>query len=442
MTVEADAGLAGALTEARRRYADANPRSSAAFESACADMPGGNTRTVLFHEPFPLRIQRGSGARLWDVDGHQYVDFLGDFTAGLFGHSEPAIGEALRRALDGGLALSGHNTLEARLARGICARFPSIDLIRFTNSGTEANLLALALAVAVTGRRGVLVFDGAYHGSLLAFAGGGAVTNVPHDWIVGTYNDQAGTDALFDRHGPELAAVLVEPMLGSGGCVPGDPEFLRLLRRRTLECGALLVFDEVMTSRLAPGGRQAELSIRADLTTLGKYFGGGSSFGAFGGRADVMSAFDPRRPDALTHAGTFNNNVLTMSAGLAALDVLTPAAMAELNARGDRLRTRLTDLAAGLPMRFTGLGSLMTVHFTDLPVRNGADVAAADQGLKELLYFDLLNAGIYTARRGMSALSLPVGDAECDAMISAVAEFIDRRHALLRTHSRSSAHSL
>jgi glutamate-1-semialdehyde 2,1-aminomutase len=432
MTLQAGTGLAEALDEARARYVDANPASRAAFESACVDLPGGNTRTVLFHAPFPLRIERGDGARLWDVDGHEYIDFLGDFTAGLFGHSDPAIKAALHRALDGGLALSGHNTLEARLAAGICARFPSIDLVRFTNSGTEANLLALALAVAMTGRRRVLVFDGAYHGSLLAFAGGGAVTNVPHEWVIGTYNDVAGTDELFEEHGSALAAVLVEPMLGSGGCVPGDPEFLQLLRRRSRECGALFIVDEVMTSRLAPGGRQAALGLPADLTTLGKYFGGGASFGAFGGRADLMSAFDPRRADGLAHAGTFNNNVLTMSAGLAALEVFTPAAMAGLNARGDRLRERLNDLCAQLPMTFTGLGSLMTVHFTDGPVRNAGDVAAADQGLKELFYFDLLDAGIYLARRGMSALSLPIGDTECDALVSAVADFTDRRRALLR----------
>jgi glutamate-1-semialdehyde 2,1-aminomutase len=431
MTVQASAGLTEALAEAHARYVEANPGSRAAFESACADMPGGNTRTVLFHEPFPLRIERGAGARLWDVDGHEYIDFLGDFTAGLFGHSDPTVRAAMQRALAGGVALSGHNTLEPRLAAGIRDRFPSIDLVRFTNSGTEANLLALALAVAVTGRRRVLVFEGAYHGSLLAFAGGGAVTNVPHEWVVGTYNDLAATEALFDAHGPELAAVLVEPMLGSGGCVPGDPEFLHLLRRRSREVGALLVVDEVMTSRLAPGGRQAELGLSADLTTLGKYFGGGASFGAFGGRADLMGAFDPRRPDALAHAGTFNNNVLTMSAGLAALEVFTPAAMADLNGRGDRLRTRLNEVCAGLPMTFTGLGSLLTVHFTDGPVRTAADVAAADQGLKELFYFDLLAAGIYLARRGMTALSLPIGDAECDAFVSAVADFVDRRGVLL-----------
>jgi glutamate-1-semialdehyde 2,1-aminomutase len=213
--------------------------------------------------------------------------------------------------------------------------------------------------------------------------------------------------------------------------VPGDPEFLRLLRRRSREAGALLIVDEVMTSRLAPGGRQAALGLDADLTTLGKYFGGGASFGAFGGRAELMSAFDPRRPGGLTHAGTFNNNVLTMSAGLAALDVSTPEAMADLNARGDRLRDRLNELGADLPMTFTGLGSLLTVHFTDGPVRDAADVAAADQGLKELFYFDLLADGIYLARRGMCALSLPIGDADCAAFVSAVGDFIDRRRSLL-----------
>jgi glutamate-1-semialdehyde 2,1-aminomutase len=432
MTVQVTGTRADAVAHARRRYAATNPGSRAAFEDACADLPGGNTRTVLFHEPFPLRIERGAGARLWDVDGHEYLDFLGDFTAGLFGHSEPAIHDAMRSAMAAGLTLSGHNTLEARLAAGICARFPSIELVRFTNSGTEANLLALALAVAVTGRNKVLVFDGAYHGSLLAFGGGGAVTNVPHQWVVGTYNDVAGADAIFDRDGADLAAVLVEPMLGSGGCVPGDPEFLERLQQRSRECGALLIVDEVMTSRLHHGGRQAALGIRADLTTLGKYFGGGASFGAFGGRAELMSRFDPRRPDALAHAGTFNNNVLTMSAGLAALEVFTPAAMAELNARGDRLRTRLNDLCAGRPMTFTGLGSLMTVHFTSGPVRSGADVAAADAELKELFYFDLLDAGIYLARRGMITLSLPIDDEAVESLVAAVADFVRRHAALLR----------
>ncbi|WP_344578126.1 aspartate aminotransferase family protein [Streptomyces lunalinharesii] len=396
-------------------------------------MPGGNTRTVLFHSPFPLRIVRGQDARLWDADGHEYVDFLGDFTAGLFGHTNPAIADAVRSALADGISLSGHNRLEARFAARICERFPSVDSVRFTNSGTEANLLAITTAMATTGRRKILVFDGAYHGSLASFAGGSAPTNVPHEWVVGTYNDIDSTSALLDEYGSSLAAVLVEPMLGSGGCVPADQEFLRLLRRRTRESGTLLIFDEVMTSRLAHGGYQSISGLEADLTTLGKYIGGGLSFGAFGGRSDLMSVFDPRQPGSLAHAGTFNNNVLTMSAGLAALDELTPEAADELGTRGDRLRTELNLLCeeSGVPMVFTGLGSLMTVHFTDRAVHCGADVRGADQELKELFFFDMLAAGVYLARRGMVALSLTIGSAECRLLFEAVAAFIERRRPVL-----------
>ncbi|AKA06631.1 aspartate aminotransferase family protein [Streptomyces noursei] len=421
--------LAEALQQARDAYTRANPKSQQQFDAACAHMPGGNTRTVLFHSPFPLRIARGQDCRLWDADGHEYVNFLGDFTAGLFGHTNPAIASAVSAALANGISLSGHNELEARFAARICERFPTIDSVRFTNSGTEANLLALATATATTGRSKILVFDGAYHGSVMAFTGGARPTNVPHEWVIGTYNDIDGTKALLDAHGRSLAAVLVEPMLGSGGCVPADPEFLQLLREHTRESGALLILDEVMTSRLAAGGRQGMLDIQADLTTLGKYLGGGLSFGAFGGRSELMAAYDPRTPEFLAHAGTFNNNVLTMSAGVAALDEFTPDAADQLTARGDQLRTELNHLCeqSGAPMVFTGLGSLMTVHFTERTVRCGADVAAGDQELKELFFFDMLSAGIYLARRGMIVLSLPIGCSECRELIEAVASFIERR---------------
>lgn len=434
MTETADQALADAVDVARRRFVDANPESRRLFEAAAEVMPGGNTRTVLFHEPFPLRIAGGSGAGLRDADGHDYVDLLGDFTAGLFGHSEPAIAEAIADALANGLALSGHNLLESRLAAGICARFPAIDLVRFTNSGTEANLLALAVATAVTGRQKVLVFDGGYHGSLLSFGNGGSPVNVPHDWVVGRYNDIAGADALMAQHGPELAAVLVEPMLGAGGCVPGDPAFLAALRARSEQHGALLIVDEVMTSRLAPGGWAAELGIRPDLMTLGKYLGGGVSFGAFGGRRDVMDALDPRRPDSLPHAGTFNNNVLSMAAGSAALEVLQPEMIGELAQRGDRLRGALNELAlaADVPITTSGIGSLMTVHFSTGPIRDASDVARSDPLLRELFHLDMLAAGFLLARRGMIALSLAVQDEHCDAFVHAVRRFTEQHGPVLR----------
>ena len=251
-------------------------------------MPGGNTRSVLFHAPFPLTMVRGEGCRLWDADGHAYVDMLGEYTAGLYGHSNPIIRDAIDTALDGGWNLGGHGVMEARLARTICARFPSIDLVRFTNSGTEANLLAIATALAVTGRKRVMVFEGGYHGGVLSFAGGGIPINAPHQWLLAPYNDVPATLALAEAHAAELGCIIVEPMLGGGGCIPAGPAFLQALRDVATRIGAVLVFDEVMTSRMSAGGQQARLGITPDMTTLGKYIGGGMSFGAFGGRADLM----------------------------------------------------------------------------------------------------------------------------------------------------------
>ncbi len=428
--------LDAALAEARAAYVARNPQSLARHAEACAVMPGGNTRTVIFNSPFPLTIARGEGCRVWDADGHEYVDMLGEYTAGLFGHSDQRIRAAIDRALDGGINLAGHNVFEAKLARLVCDRFPSIDLVRFTNSGTEANLMALATATVATGRRKVMVFDGGYHGGVLYFGGGASLPiNVPHDFVIAPYNDIAGTRALVARHGGELAAILVEPMQGSSGCIPADREFLLALREEATRCGAVLIFDEVMTSRLSPGGLQQALGVIPDMTTLGKYIGGGMSFGAFGGREALMAIFDPRRADAMPHAGTFNNNVLTMSAGITAMgEIFTPAAAEALTRRGEALRERLNALcrAEAAPMQFTGVGSLLTAHMTARPIRRAADAAAANQGLKELFFFDMLERGFYLARRGMMALMLPVGDRECDRFVEAVGEFIAARRSLMR----------
>ncbi len=420
-----NSSIESAVLDARERFVARNPKSLAAHVEATAAMPGGNTRTVLFHAPFPLAMARGQGCRLWDEDGHEYIDMLGEYTAGLYGHSNPIIRAAIDKALDGGWNLGGHGVMEARLARAICQRFPSIDLVRFTNSGTEANLLAVATAVAVSGRKKVMVFDGGYHGGVLYFGGGGIPTNVPHQWVLGTYNDVAQARALIAAHGAELACILVEPMMGSGGCLPADREFLQALRDGATEAGAILIFDEVMTSRMSAGGQQSRLGIIPDMTTLGKYIGGGMSFGAFGGKAAIMERYDPRRPDALPHAGTFNNNVLTMAAGYAGLSqIFTPDAAEALFARGEALRARLNALAGESTMQWTGLGSMLTVHFSKTPIRGPADVAGGDQALRELFFFDMLERGFYMARRGMMALSLEIGDAELEAFCAAVEDFL------------------
>ena len=413
--------LAARLAEAEERYVAANPESRRLHEQRALVMPGGNTRTTIHQPPFPLTIVRGEGARITDADGHEYVDFLGEYTAGLYGHSHPVIVEAIREALADGIVLGAPNRYETILAEAICARFPSVDLVRFTNSGTEANLLALSLAHAVTGRSGVLVFAGAYHGGILLFSHGLSPLNPPFDWIVGEYNDVGRAARLVAEHAHTLAAVIVEPLQGAAGVIPGDPAFLRALREATREHGVLLVFDEVMTSRLSRGGAQELHGIDPDLTTMAKFVGGGLSFGAFGGRADLMSRFDPSRPDALQHGGTFNNDVLTMAAGAAGLtQVLTDDEIARLNGLGDRLRSRLNALDLGLCA--TGLGSLVGIHFARGPIRSERDVPEAAE-LRGLLHLHMLERGYSYGRRGFVALSLPLTEEDVDGFAAAVEEF-------------------
>lgn len=425
--------LDSALSERREAYTATHPKSLARFVEATAVMPGGNTRSVLYFNPFPLTIARGEGAFLWDLDGGRYIDFLGEYTAAIYGHSHPVIRRAVEAALDGGIDLGGHNLQEARFARAVTGRF-GLERVRFTNSGTEANLMAIATAVASTGRRKVLAFRGGYHGGVFTFSGGGSPINAPYEFLLGRYNDREGAVSLIGGHAQDLAAIIVEPMMGGGGCIPAEREFLAALRDAASASGAVLIFDEVMTSRLGPAGLAASLGIRPDLMTLGKYIGGGMSFGAFGGRADLLDVFDPRRADALPHSGTFNNNILTMTAGLAGLtEVYTEAAANTLSARGDALRERLNGLCrrADVPMQFTGAGSMMNAHFTVSPIRAPEDVSGTDPRLKELFFFDLMASGIWIARRGMMNLSLPIGDAECDALAGAVEEFVHGRRGLL-----------
>jgi len=426
-SIRANFTLADALAASEARYTEANPTSLAQWQRACGVLPGGNTRSVLFYPPFPLTLARGEGAYLWDLDGHRYADFLNDFSAGLYGHSHPAIRQAMAEALEAGLTLGGHNRFEERLAALVCERFPSIEQVRFTNSGTEASLMAVLTARAATGRPRVLVFEGGYHGGTFYFAAGGSPLNLPVDWLVGRYNDIAHTRELIGRHAGELAAILVEPLQGGAGAIPGDPAFLGALREAADETGSLLIFDEVMTSRLGPGGLQGELAITPDLTVLGKYLGGGASFGAFGGRAEIMTRFDPRSAEAFPHAGTFNNNVLSMAAGTAGLAaIFTPEAARALNARGEALRARLNEIgrASRTDLQVTGRGSIMTVHFTRGEIRSAGDLAAADPDAKALFHLALLARGQYLSRRGFISLSLALSDADLDSFAGAVAEVL------------------
>jgi len=414
--------VTSALEAAEARYVERNPESRRLHEERALVMPGGNTRSVIHIPPFPLTIVRGDGARITDADGHTYTDFLGEYTAGLYGHSHPVILGAVRAALDDGIVLGAPNRYETLLATAICERFPSVDLVRFCNSGTEANLLALSLARVVTGRPALLVFRGGYHGGVFYFVHEGSPLNAPFPFVLADYNDAEGAVNAIAEHAHELAAVIVEPMQGSGGVIPAEPAFLQALRDATFQHDVLLVFDEVMTSRLSTGGLQKVLGIEPDLTTLGKYIGGGLAFGAFGGRAELMRRFDPTQPQPLPHAGTFNNAVLTMAAGAAGLtQVYTAAEVERLNALGDRLRDRLNAFAAERELEFsaTGYGSMVGLHFTRGAIRRSSDSPAASEQ-RALMHLELLEHGYSYARRGFVALSVPLDESDVDGFANSI----------------------
>ncbi len=438
----ANLDLTQAVAEAEAHFRARHPRSAARQDEAAQHMPGGNTRTVLYYSPFPLAWAGGKGNRLTDIDGLSYVDLLGEYTAGLYGHSDPVIQAAQKKAIEDGTVLGGPNQYEARLAAAIRARFPSVELLRFTNSGTEANLMALSAVRALDrARPRVMAFEHGYHGGVFYFSPGHDQLNFPISWLVGKYNDVEGARQLLRSHAGEISAVIVEPMQGGGGCIPGTPEFLGMLRQECTAHRIVLIFDEVMTSRLSPSGLQGKLGITPDMTTFGKYLGGGTSFGAFGGKREVMAHFDPTRPDAIPHAGTFNNNVLSMAGGVAGLtQVFTPAEALRINALGDSLRDRLNRQATerGLPLQATGVGSLLNIHFARRPVRSPADCHPSDPAaercladLLKLFHLDMIDQGYYLARRGFVALSLPTTEADTDGFVAAVGEFLDARGGLI-----------
>lgn len=425
--------LRDALARVEQEYADRNPLSRRRHEDATVVMPGGNTRTSLHYSPFPVTFAHGAEQHLEDLDGHRYVDLLGEYSAGLYGHSHPVVLAAVRSVLDEGLSYGGPNRYEVELAAEIVKRFPSVELLRFTNSGTEANLFAIGAARAATGRGTVLVFEGGYHGGVLSFRGE-APLNAPYPVVMGRYNDLEGALALIGEHRDDLAAVLLEPMLGGGGAVPAAPEFVRGLRRAATEVGALLIIDEVMTSRLAPGGLQELLGVVPDVTTFGKYLGAGFSFGAYGGARAVLERFDPSRPGSWSHPGTFNNNTVTMAAGLVGLrDVLTPDVVRELNARGDRLRNRLGSVFAeqDVAVQATGVGSIIGLHFQRSPITCTQDIDPAPEK-RALLHLELMARGFYTARRGYLALPLPVTDDDLTDFVAAVQDVVATHQRLLR----------
>ena len=414
-------------------YVARTPRSKALYERALRVMPGGDTRTGTFHLPYPLFVSRGHGCRIWDADGNDYLDFLNNFTSLIHGHAHPSVQDALLKQGTQGTVHGTANELQVELAEVLCRRVPSVERLRFCNSGTEASLFALRGAKAFTGRPMIMKMEGGYHGShdqvSVAMAppydttashglSPGAVSEV----ILGSLNDLEFTAGMIRRHRDQLAAVIVEPMMGAGGCIVAEPEFLRGLRTVTEECGVLLILDEIITFRLGFGGIQGHLGLRPDLTCFGKIIGGGLPVGAFGGRADVMAVFDPTRPGPIIHSGTFNGNAATMAAGLRTLELFSEPVISELNRKGDALRARLNASAVrlGIDAFVAGSGSLMQLHFLKPPLTNVRDAGRGSREMLRALHLYLLNHGGFVPSRQMYVLSTAMTDEVIDTMASHV----------------------
>jgi glutamate-1-semialdehyde 2,1-aminomutase len=435
--------MSSVLHDAESRYRAANPKSAKLNTEAQSHLPGGNTRTTVHFSPFPLYVAKGVGSRLIDVDGHSYIDFVNEYTAGVFGHSNALIAETISQTIAQGLNFGAPTEHEVKLSTELQRRFPAMALLRFCNSGTEANLLAMATARATSGKDAIMIFNGAYHGSIFYFSHGASPLNMPFPVVTSTFNDPEKAASDIGKHASKLAAVIVEPMQGGAGALPATAAFITAVREATERHNVLLIFDEVMTSRVHFGGMQEYFGIKPDLVTLGKYVAGGMTIGAFGGRADIMNHFDPSKPGAFPHGGTFNNNVVAMSAGYVALTkILTREASDRMNALGDRLRDRLNDLALkhALPMVATGFGSIFGIHFHDGVLRNIDDLDLGEKGrenevanLKKLFHLDMIDSGIYISRRVMGNLSLETTEAETDTLVAAVDEFLASRKNLFQS---------
>lgn len=418
--------------------------SRALFERALRVLPGGNTRTTVFMQPFPLYAVRGEGCRVWDVDGAVRIDCINNFTAMIHGYAHPAINAAVGEQLLQGTCFGQPTESEIDLAELLCERLPAVEQVRFTNSGTEAVMMALKAARAFTGRAKIAKVEGAYHGSYdyaevsldsqpqnwgeqpasIAYAEG-TPPRVLQDVLVLPFNDIDAAERLIRQHGAELAAVLIDPLPNRAGLIPAEPAFLRMLERVCKEVGCLLIFDEVISFRLGYSGAQGLWGVMPDLTTLGKIIGGGFPVGAVGGRAEVMAVFDPRQgKPALPHGGTFSANPVSMRAGLASMRLLDAAAFQHLARIGQQVREGIDQALArhGVPGQAVGLGSLLKVHFTDQPLRDYRSAYADAEQSRRLALFNrgLLDRGVLAASYGLMALSTSMNEQDVEQILDAV----------------------
>jgi glutamate-1-semialdehyde 2,1-aminomutase len=427
-------------------------KAKGCYELACKYLPGGTTRTLSFFQPYPPFIEKGSGCKIIDVDGNERIDFFNNATSLILGHAHPAVVKAIQEQVALGTAFHAPTLFEVELAKMLCERIPSVERVRFANSGTEAVMMAIRAAKAFTGKNKIGKMEGGYHGTSdyacvsvhpdLNKAGPatspmsvpesyGISQSVLKEVVVMPFNNVEAIERIVRKGKDHLACVIVEPMMGAAGIIPARKGFLSDLGRICQENGVLLILDEVQTFRHSRGGAQALHGVIPDLTILGKLIGGGFPVGAVGGKAKIMSVFDSSSGKAkVPHGGTFNGNPISMVAGLATLSQLTEQTYNDLSALGEELRRGLSFLFGRYHYRarVTGETSFFKIHFTDQEV---IDYRTAQNGAnreeQRRIFFHLLNRGIFVESQVRGCLSVPMGKAEINILLDMIEDYLKKQ---------------
>ncbi|MCS7114276.1 MAG: aspartate aminotransferase family protein [Nitrososphaerota archaeon] len=422
-------------------YVPKTLRSKALYERAKKVLPAGVSYAIRHFEPYPFYTARAKGSKLYDVDGNEYIDFWLGHTALILGHSPPAVMKAVKKQLEKGTHYGTAHELEIALAEQVTKMIPSAEMVRFTNSGTEANMYAVRLARTYTGRSKIAKFESGWHGGYDALhkavkppydlpESAGLTQGALQDTLVLPFNNLEGVKERLKGLEDQIAAIIIEPVLGVGGAIPAEKEFLKGLREFCNQHEILLIVDEVITGfRLAPGGVQQYFGVKPDITVLGKILGGGFPIGAFCGPAEIMERVDHtryQRPHYSFHGGTFTANPITMTAGLTTLKMLEDGRLINrLNKLGDKIRKELTDIfeAEGVDVQVTGAGSIFDVHFTKEEVKEPGAAFRADRKKLAEYHLKLIANGVFFLPTHNGALCTAHTKADIEKLFSETENF-------------------